>query len=152
MQTLEYEGRKQEHCVASYTYECLMAGSFIYSIRSKEHNILSTFEVKFTNNKPEIIQHKAYENNDPSNDEIKTAKLFVKSILSSISVEQLQAVMNKRYEIGKSLQGRLPKVNTLEDELSPNELAKLADIVEFTHPEKAKEIGILKYYKQYVIT
>ena len=147
-QELENEGRRLEHCVASYAYECLMSGSYIYSVRDRLGNSLSTFEVKVIDGMPEITQHLAYENGEPSDKEIQIGQLFLKNVLFNVSREQIIKNVELRYEIGNQVRGKLLKVDTLEAPLDSDELMRLYEMVEFTHPSQAKKKGILKYFEK----
>ena len=58
-------GRKLQHCIASYGIKCLVSGSFIYALRDRLGNHISTFEIQFEMGRPVLQQHKGMLNQDP---------------------------------------------------------------------------------------
>lgn len=71
------EGNDMGHCVGGYSKECFDFDSFIYSIRTKKNELISTIEFNINEKKNSFIinQHKSYKNKDP---ELKIKKIGYK--------------------------------------------------------------------------
>jgi hypothetical protein len=71
-QELVDEGRRQEHCVGDYSFFCAFHNIHIFSVRNKDGESQSTFEVAYRNQKdgktvlPYLVQHRAFKNAKPS--------------------------------------------------------------------------------------
>ncbi|MFC1776688.1 PcfJ domain-containing protein [Pseudomonadota bacterium] len=142
---LETEGRKLEHCIASYGMKCLVSGSFIYSIRDRFGNHLSTFEIQFKNGMPELQQHKALLNEEPESGELAVVERFIKCVLSNVAQSRIQELHGLRNEISLKMRGVLAESDSYETELTEDERNQLGELVEFTHPAAAVRGGINEY-------
>jgi hypothetical protein len=56
---LQQKGHRLGHCVGTYVVPCLVGGTFIYSVRDRLVQSLSTFEVTLSGAGPSLVQHKA---------------------------------------------------------------------------------------------
>lgn len=90
---LDLEGRRLQHCVASYAIKCLLAESAIFSIRDGAGVPLSTFEVRVpADGPPELLQHHAVANEPPSEHEQAVARHFVERVLARLPRERIGTV------------------------------------------------------------
>lgn len=144
-QALEHEGRKQQHCVASYAVKCLKGDSAIYSLRDRVGNVLSTFEVGLAQNHPTLLQHIAVGKASAPKVQQTIAARFVDDELKSIPTRQLAAARAARHASSGRIRGRLAAPNIQEAPLSDDELARLRDLVAFAHPDAAVKQGVLAY-------
>lgn len=70
-QELADEGRRQNHCVSDYSFSCAFHNIHIFSVRNKNGEIESTFEVAYKKQKddktvlPYLVQHKGFKNAKP---------------------------------------------------------------------------------------
>jgi hypothetical protein len=146
---LELEGRRLEHCVASYAIKCLLAESAIFSIREASGEPLSTFEVRVcAAAKPEVLQHHARANEMPSEKEQDIARRFVERVLARIPRDRIDTVQKARRELGLRVRGLLGKPDTLQEPLSPDELAHLGDAISIAHPSDARRRGLLRFLEE----
>jgi len=150
-QDLETEGRKLEHCVASYGIKCLLSGSYIYSIRDRFGNSLSTFEVKYDHDRAQLIQHYAMEDSEPSKEQQVCVRHFVDSILSAVPIDQTMHIEEKRHEVWGQIQGNLSKPDTQADLLTYKERKILQDMVAFTHPADMNRENFYLYFNEKVL-
>ena len=142
---LETEGRKLEHCIASYGVKCLVSGSFIFSIRDRQGNHLSTFEIQFENGVPVLQQHKALHNEKPEPGERAIVERFIEQVLSIVPLGTIHNAHVQRQRIGMQMRGVLGEPDDLETELTEDERNQLGTLVEFTHPTAAMKKGIAEY-------
>ncbi len=143
IQDLETEGRKLQHCVASYAHNCLICGSYVYSIRDRFGNSLSTFEINFVNRRPSLIQHKALNNDKPTQEQKKCVQHFVNFVLTKVSYSEVIRTELQRKKLWGKMQGELLQVNTEEETLTEEEIKQLQELVAFTHP---KNVDIYHYF------
>ena len=148
---LETEGRKLEHCVASYGIKCLIYGSYIYTVQDFLGNSLSTFEIQFKNGKAALCQHHANGDDEPLENEIHLVKYFIKTVLPTVSYERRSKVQKERHEIGCHLQNHLSKPDTDENPLSEDEKIELQQMVAFTHPAKMKVEDVLQIFDPHTL-
>lgn len=144
---LETEGRNLKHCVASYGISCLVAGSFIYSIRDRLGNRLSTFEIKFEDGAPALQQHKALHNEEPEVEEQAIVERFIKGVLSTVSMSRVNKINCLRNGISLQMKGIFDETDSFEAELNDEEKKHLGSMVEFTHPPEVVRMDIVKYLK-----
>ena len=144
---LETEGRKLQHCIASYGIKCLVSGSFIYALRDRLGNHISTFEIQFEMGRPVLQQHKGMLNQDPQVSEARAAERFIKRVLAPVSPVHLNEVRRARLLIESKMRGLLREPDSCEAELSQEEKDELASMLEFTHPAEARGSGIARYLR-----
>lgn len=146
---LELEGRRLEHCVASYAIKCLLAESAIFSVRDAFGQPLSTFEVRVpAASEPELLQHHARANEPPSAREEAVAQRFVERVLARIPRDRIDTVQKARRELGLRVRGLLGKPDTLQEPLSPDELVQLGEAVSIAHPSEARRRGLLRFLEE----
>ena len=146
---LDTEGHALSHCIASYTQECLLGNSYLFSIRTKEGISLSTFEVIYSNNNTfEIKQHVAINHQKPSEKEVTLALKFVTGTLSVIHPAEIKKLTEKKHQLGQQYQDKLVACNSSALDYSENEIQTLANIVEVTYPAKVKAFGIRTFMEQ----
>ncbi len=148
---LENEGRKLEHCVGSYGLKCLIHGSYIYSIRDRSGNSLSTFEIKFKNDKAELLQHYAMDDSEPTNEQQACVRYFVERALSSVSQEKRAMIEAKRHEIWGVVQGKLCKPDTQVELLTHTEKKELQEMIAFTHPTDMQTNNFYQFFNEKVL-
>lgn len=146
---LELEGRRLDHCVASYAIKCLLAESAIFSVRDASGAPLSTFEVRVpATAKPELLQHYARADETPSEREQYVARSFVECVLARTPRNRIEAVQRSRRELGLQVRGLLGKPNTLQKPLSPKELARLGEAISIAHPAEARRAGLFRFLEE----
>jgi len=144
---LETEGHALNHCVGSYTIKCLFENSWIFSIRDKFGGSLSTFEMIFENNQFVIAQHFASANQEPVNAEKSIALSFLNAALSRVSLQSIAEITVQKRALGKQFQDYLAGADSLCKQFTSKEQSQLSRLVAFTHPKKARTMGIYKYLK-----
>jgi hypothetical protein len=143
---LELEGQRLNHCVASYAVKCLLAESAIFSIRDMAGVPLSTFEVRVpAQGEPALLQHHAAGNEPPSPQEQGVAQRFVARVLARIPQQRIDAVLQRRRELGLRVRNLLGEPNTLQEPLSAQELSRLGEAIAFAHPAEARHAGLIAY-------
>lgn len=143
---LEIEGRKLEHCVAIYGPDCLISGSYIYSVRDRSGNSLSTFEINFFDDKPELVQHYSLLDETPTLEQQICVMNFVNTVLSSVSKEQREKIEECRHIIWQKIKGQSNFPDEQEEPLTPQEIETLQQMVAFTHPSGMDTEGILRFF------
>jgi len=146
---LETEGRKLEHCVASYTVNCLLAGSYIFAVRDYCGNSLSTFEVQYSHGTFQLMKHYARNNDEPSPEETVCVTLFIKDVLVDVGEEEVSRLRQKRGEIGYGIRSKLLEPDSDEKPITPDEEKALRDMVAFTHPKGWSSDDIKKYFDEH---
>ena len=148
---LELEGRRLEHCVASYAVKCLMADSSLFSIRDQHGQPLSTFEVRVpVAGGAQLLQHHAHSHAEPDAKLDAVAQRFVAQVLPRLPRETLDAARKGRRALGERVRGTLGKPNELDKALTPSELEKLAGLIAFAHPAEARREGIFAFLQAQV--
>lgn len=147
-QDLELEGRKQQHCVASYAVKCLLGDSSIFSLRDRFDNTLSTFEVGLANHRPILRMHLGHRNQAVGGELQAVVARFIEQVLAAVPAARIDTVRQARRAIGGRISGQLSAPNTFDDPLTVKEWAELAEMIAFAHPHEAKRIGLLAFAEQ----
>lgn len=83
------EGKKLEHCVGNYVYDCERYYSFIFSVQNKENiKDISTVEFQIRKDKFVLIQNRSFKNSEPSQ-EIKDATDIFLEYLNSLKIPEV---------------------------------------------------------------
>lgn len=136
-QALDQEGRIQQNCLASYTIKCVLGDSAIYSIRDRSTGKpLSTFEIGFKHDRPELLQHHGPNNANPPAALEALALRFVERVLSPLPATQVAAVRRGRRTSGDKVSPQLARPNTPQESLTSTENATLAQLVASAHPKE----------------
>jgi hypothetical protein len=147
---LELEGRRLQHCVASYAVKCLLAESAIFSIRDGAGAPLSTFEARVpADGQPELLQHHAAANEPPSEREQALARRFVERVLARVPRAHVRGVQHARRELGLRVRSLLGRPDTLQEPLSAEELARLGEAIAIAHPAEARRAGLVPYLRKH---
>jgi hypothetical protein len=145
LESLEIEGERLRHCVASYAVKCLLAGSCIYSVRDRAGGSLSTFEVDISRPVPTLLRHHGPDNDEPPQAQREVVQLFVATVLGSASPAHMATVLRARRALGEPFRSRLGEPNQMPPELEPEEEAALAQAIAFAHPAEARRDGIVPF-------
>lgn len=147
---LDLEGRRLEHCVASYAGKCLTADSAIFSIRDETGAPLSTFEVQVPDSAPPaLLQHHGRANRPPEAAQQALARRFVVQVLGRVPPERISAVRRERRALGRHVRGLLGKPNTLQRPLTENEMQLLGEATAPLHPAEARRAGLVTYLAEH---
>jgi len=147
---LDLEGRRLQHCVASYAIKCLLAESAIFSIRDGAGAPLSTFEVRVpADGPPELLRHHATANEPPSEHEQVVARRFVERVLVRLPRERIGTVQQARRELGLRVRALLGKPDTLQEPLTPEELGRLGEAITIAHPAEARRVGVVAFLAEH---
>ena len=89
---LATEGLQLRHCVGSYSYNCLSGFTHIGSVADKDGN-RSTIEILINEDgKPEVVQHRAIWNSEPTD----TAKDLANDFISSVAQRKTRIAKPKK--------------------------------------------------------
>lgn len=145
-QALELEGRRLEHCVASYAIKCLTADSCIFSIRNRWGQPLSTFDVRLPSvGSPQLLRHHAHSNAAPSAELDAMAQRFVERVLTPLPRRRIEDVRRRRRAIGARVRGILGQPNQGQPPLTSGEWQSLAASISFAHPSEARRHGTVPF-------
>ncbi len=146
-QELEQEGQQLDHCLGSYAEKCLKEKNFIYTLRNNKGESQSTFEVQYKKGDFELTQHKAYDNNEPTEAQKEAVDKFITRVLSTNSESDVKQLDQQKTTLLATLENKLYSSDTNEAQLSAEENHTLQELVAITHPRQAKKEGILAYLK-----
>ena len=95
---LRDEGMRMEHCVGSYTGQCLFNGANIVSLRNDDGRSVSTAELRMVGHSKrltlEVVQHKAQRNSSPS----AQAEKALAQLLSKLNTNAMQLRLQEMLE------------------------------------------------------
>lgn len=148
-QALEIEGREQGHCVASYAAKCLDGQAAIFSVRDRyTGQVLSTFEIGLNDDRPTLLKHYGYGNQEPDPALAALVTRFVSLVIKPLGVTHIKAVRAERRERSAKIVGLLVPADTLDTELSAGESERLALLVAHAHPNEARRSGLLPFLRK----
>ena len=95
---LRDEGMRMEHCVGSYTGQCLFNGANIVSLRNDDGRSVSTAELRMLGHSKRlelgVVQHKAQRNSSPS----AQAEKALSYLLSKLNADGMQQCLQQMLE------------------------------------------------------
>ncbi len=148
-QALELEGREQGHCVASYAAKCLDGQAAIFSVRDRyTGQVLSTFEIGLCEDRPTLLKHFGYGNQDPAPALAALVSRFVRAVLLPLATTYIKAVRAERHEHSAAIIGLLVPADTMDTPLNAVECERLALLVAHAHPNEARRSGLLPYLRK----
>lgn len=151
---LELEGHRLGHCVGTYAATCLTESCSIYAIRDRLGHPLSTFEVRWSDDGPVLIQHKALANSQPAAAEQALVARFILRVLAALPPTRVAAVHAQRQAIAAEALDLIERLTELEhdgtlaDEVQEDIADDLARLTDALHPGGARRDGIVPYLHQ----